>query len=69
MSTGIVAASAAAAALYYYWKNKGLENGVTAPAAVEAYRTVEHAPNSWTEALSHVKEVFRCAFAKTTLGS
>lgn len=59
MSSGIVAASAAAVALYYYLKQKSGADSSTAPAPVEAYRNVEHAPNSWAEALSHVKEVFR----------
>jgi hypothetical protein len=58
--SGIVAGSAAAVALYYYFKAGGSMVAVGGDHTPEtAYRNVEHAPNSWTEALTHVTEMFR----------
>lgn len=60
--SGVVATSAAALALYFYIKQKvtcGVNAETLVPAPIEAYRNVEHPPNTWIEAIDYVKEVFR----------
>jgi hypothetical protein len=65
METPIIATGAAALGLYMYLKGRTAasvaltDGGISPPASIEAWRHVEHAPNTWTETLYYFKEVFR----------
>lgn len=61
MSTGVVAAGAAALAVYVYRiaNSSRLPANDTELPPPPGMQHPEHPPNTWGEALFHVKEVFR----------
>lgn len=68
MSTPVIAASAAAFGLYVYLRQRAngeqgsladVGRADSAAGTAEAWRHVEHPPNTWTEALYYLKEVCR----------